>query len=178
MNASPLVIAALLVVAGCGHKRSAPGAAPLSIRERQTTLADGVRITATRWDDTVLDLTVAAARPSEREALRDRLQQRHAALTYTVVVELADRPHDRDVLATPEAWWFRAGSQAPERVDLIAIDRFPAGDGRAHLRLAFRVGFPSAAAKTDTLRVGSAAKTKSRHELGRHVATRGAALRW
>lgn len=169
---------ALLVAAGCGHSHSAPGAAPLSIRERHTTIGDGVRITATRWDETVIDLTVAEARPSEREALRARLQRRHDALTYTVVVELADRPRDRDVLARPEAWWFRAGKHKPEHVEVIAIDRFPAGDGRAHLRLGFRVAFPSTASQTDTLHVGSAAKAKSRHELGRHVATHGVALRW
>jgi hypothetical protein len=172
------VVAALLLASACGHSRSAPGAAPLSMREREATVADGVRISATRWDDTVIALAVAGAPASERDALRARLERRHRALTYTVVVELADRPLDRDALASPDAWWFRAGDEAPVHTDVIAIDRFPAGDGRAHLRLAFRISFARTASRDDTLRVGSAAKVAKRHELGRRVATHGVALRW
>lgn len=178
MTRVAVLAAAVALGSACSHTRSAPGAAPLSIRERQATIADGVRISATRWDDTVVDLTVAEAPAAERDALRARLERRLGALTYTVVVELADRPLDRDALASPDAWWFRAGEQAPARVDVIAIDRFPAGDGRAHLRLAFRVAFASAASHDTPLFVGSAAKGAKRHELGRRVAVHGAALRW
>ncbi len=176
----------ILLLAGvastsCTHSRRPPaGASPLSSRERSVVAADGVVITATQWDETMIELSAAQAPGPDRAALRERLQARYGAagLAFTVVIELADRPLDADVLAEPTAWWFRSGDVPASRVELIAIDRYPTGDGRAHLRLGFDVQFAPRSDIGTTLRVGSKAAVSRRAELGAGVARRGVRLRW
>jgi hypothetical protein len=173
-------LGAIALLLACSHSHAPPGASPQSARERRVVVADGVVVTATRWDETLVDLTTAAAPGPDRAAMRERLRARHTAQgpSFTVVIELADRPLDDDVLLDPDGWWFRCGGREASHVELVAIDRFPAGDGRAHVRLGFDVGFAKGVAQGQTLEVGSTAAASRRPELGRSVARRGVALRW
>lgn len=176
-------VAVLLLAAasaGCAHSHAPPGASPISSRERRVVVADGVIVTATRWDDTLVELAAAEVPGRDRAATRDRLRARHAGpgVSFTVVVELADRPRDADVLLEPDAWWFRSGDATAARVELVAVDRYPTGDGRAHVRMGFDVTFAQEAEVGKTLRVGAKAAVSRRTELGRSVARRGVALRW
>lgn len=169
-----------LVAVGCAHSHAPPGASPMSARERRSVIADGVVVTATRWDDTLVELAAAEVAGPDRATARERLRERHTVdtVSFTVVVELADRPRDGDVLLAADTWWFRCGGEAPTDVDLVAVDRFPTGDGRAHVRLGFDVRFPERAGGGRTLRLGSKAALAKRPELGRTIARRGVALRW
>lgn len=182
LRAGGLLANVLLLAGGavaCAHSHATPGAAPISTRERRAVIGDGAVVTATRWDDTLVELTVAEVPGPGGAALRERLRARHrAGASFTVVVELADRPLDGDVLADGDAWWFRCGELRPTRVELVAVDRHPTGDGRAHVRMGFDVGFAAAKGGCNTLQVGSAAARSRRPELGRHVARHGAPLRW
>jgi hypothetical protein len=180
MRRALFVLAVATFAIACSHRHAAPGASPLSSRERTVVAADGVVVTATRWDDTLVELTTALVPGPERTATRDRLRARHAAggPSFTVVVELSDRPLDKDVLLEPGAWWFRCNGSKATRTELVAIDRYPTGDGRAHVRLAFDVGFAKSVATAGRLEVGSTAAVARRPELGRNLARRGVSLRW
>jgi hypothetical protein len=181
---TPMLRLCLLVVAvlasACSHRAAPPGASPLSARERRVVVAHGVDVTAPRWADTLVELTTALVPGPDRAATRERLRARHrdAGPSFTVVIELADRPLDDDVLLEQGAWWFRCGGEKATTVDLVAIDRFPTGDGRAHARLAFDVGFAKSVAPAARLELGSTAAVSRRPELGRTIARRGVALRW
>lgn len=180
MHRATLTFAIALVATACSHSHAAPGASPISARERRVVVADGVVVTATRWDDTLVQLTTALVPGPERSATRDRLRARHAegGPSFTVVIELADRPLDGDVLIERDGWWFRCGGAKATSVELVAIDRYPTGDGRAHVRLAFDVGFAKGVATGQRLDIGSTAAVSRRPELGRSIARRGVALRW
>lgn len=201
-RAATLLTSMLLL--GCAHARPPAGASGESARERSLQLADGVRVTATRWDTTLVAMAAAEhdeAVPGDDEAgVRERLAARWTgdATAFTVLLEIAARSDDRASLADPASWWFRlvpgrdrhggAGGQAPESVEVIAIDRFPAQGGGAHHRVALQVRFKGGHEGPLTLRVGPAsvrtgAATRShaavrREPLGRPLARKGAALRW
>ncbi|MBL8942338.1 MAG: hypothetical protein JNK45_04275 [Myxococcales bacterium] len=173
------VALALLGVVGCAAAHAPPGASPVSARERRVVVADGVVVTATRWDATLVDLAAAAAPGPDRKDIRARLCARHCdGASFTVVVEIADRPRDGDVLLDPDTWWFQADGEAPTQVELVAIDRYPTGDGRAHVRMGFDVRFAPTGAAARSLRLGSKAAVSRRAELGGSIARRGVELRW
>lgn len=176
----PVVVAlALAGLIGCAATRPPPGASPVSARERRVVAADGVVVTATRWDETLVDLAAAGAPGPDRKDVRARLCALHCdGPSFTVVVEVADRPRDGDVLLDPDSWWFQADGEPPTQVDVIAIDRYPTGDGRAHVRMGFDVRFAPTAAAARSLRLGSKAAVSRRAELGGTVARRGVELRW
>jgi hypothetical protein len=175
-----LALGALLALEpSCARIHAPPGAAPVSSRERRVVVGDGVVVTATRWDETLVALAAAEAPGPDRNDLQARLCARHCAgASFTVVIELADRPHDGDVLLDPDTWWFRADGKAPTQVELVAIDRYPTGDGRAHVRLGFEVRFAEPGGAGRSLRLGSNAAVSRRTELGVDVARRGVELRW
>ncbi len=177
---SAVVVAlALFGVTGCAATHAPPGASPVSARERRVVVGDGVVVTATRWDATLVDLAAAGAPGPDRKDVRTRLCTRHCdGVSFTVVVEVADRPRDGDVLLDPDTWWFRADGKAPTQVEVIAVDRYPTGDGRAHVRVGFDVRFAPTGAPARSLRLGSKAALSRRAELGGSVARHGVELRW
>ncbi len=193
-----------LCLLGCAHARAPAGASGESARERSLQLADGVRVTATRWDATLVAMAAAERDEADPGADASDLRERLAArltgtyTAFTVLLEIAARPDDRAALADPAAWWFRlapargrqgeAGAQAPESVEVIAIDRYPTPGGGAHHRVALQVRFAGRHDGPLTLRVGpasvrSGASARSRggsrrEPLGRPLARHGATLRW
>lgn len=195
------LVGLVLVAGACGHARAPAGANLESARERHLLVADGVRVHATRWDATLVELAAAnvddgaAAKADDDDGVRAqtqaRLRARHvsAGPSFTVVVELAQRPHDGGKLADPATWWFglRARERGrchatefvrPREVELVAIDRHPTQNGDADLRLSFDVTFAGKPGRDACLVVGNAATLGRRTLLGRHVARHGAALRW
>lgn len=182
---------------GCAHRRSRIADIEPE-RERSVVLADGVSVRATLWDRLLVDRAAedddAAAtevgRLRKRERV-DRLQARYAeGVVFTVLLELAHREGADDPLADPSTWWFhlQRGGQTVEAkgVEVLAVDRFPAGTTRAggvpsvHLRIALRVAFDATASDDGPvlLRLGSRAKDKRRFALGPLLARHGSMLRW
>lgn len=136
-----LLALAWLGVLGCAHGSKLAEVEPE--RERTVVLADGVSVRATLWDRLLVVRTAEEpdrGTPSSAEVRRertDRLQSRYTdGVVFTVLLELAHRPeHDDDPLADPKSWWFhldRGGQTVTaSEVDVLAIDRFPAGAVRA-----------------------------------------------
>jgi len=195
-----LAVALFAVALGsaCAHRRS-PDADFEEDRERSVTLASDVTVRATLWDRELVErAATAAGMPKSSPALAGRLHARYAdGVVFTVLLELGHRLPQGDPLADPASWWFALatnGRTIPARdVDVLAIDRFPTGGDRVHLRIALRVGF--AVTHEDEpveLRIGTraherrtsgrgsrtTAQTSRRLALGPLVASRGAALRW
>jgi hypothetical protein len=181
-GAIAVLVAALAL--GCGHARPTAGASPQHQRERRVVLGEGVLVEATRWDATLVESAASEIERADRQALRDRLRARYVegVTAFTVVVELRDRPGGTQGLDRPEAWWFeiREGSRHDRaaRVELVAVDRFPAGTGRAHLRIALDVTFTGHRDGEVDLHVGTVRPAGRRAELGATLAQRGALLHW
>jgi hypothetical protein len=184
LRAIAVVVALASVLVGCSHARPTAGASPQHQRERRVTLGEGVLVEATRWDSTLVESAAAEQDRGEREALRARLRGRYldGKTAFTVVLELRDRPGGTQGLEQPEAWWFelREGDRRTKdaRVELVAVDRFPAGTGRAHLRIALEVTFDGRRDDAVDLHVGTVRPKGRRAELGAMMAQRGATLHW
>lgn len=194
--ARTLALLGVVLGSGCAHRRASDRAFEED-RERTVTLASDVTVRATLWDRELVERTVAATDvPKRRSALADRLRARYdEGVVFTVLLELGHRAPQDDPLADPSTWWFALadGSRTIEArdVDVLAVDRFPTGGDRVHLRIALRVAFPSTDDDASVvLRVGNRAheqrraggraapRTSRRLALGPVLARRGAALRW
>jgi hypothetical protein len=182
--ARTLLLASTLV-GGCSHVHASWGASPQHRRERRAVLGEGVLVEATRWDAMLIESAASEAEHGDRQSLRDRLRKRYLerVTAFTVVLELRDRPGGLQGLERPEAWWFELGRGSTRtraaKIEPLAIDRFPAGNGRAHLRIAFDVTFAGRREGELELRVGAVrAKGRKRAELGPALARRGARFRW
>ncbi len=184
MRTIALGLLACVVSAGCGHTRPTAGASPQHQRERRAVLGEGVLLEATRWDATLVESAAAESEQTDRSGLRERLRARYVdgKTAFTVVLELRDRPGGAQGLDAPDAWWFelRQGGRRVRaaKVELVAIDRFPADSGRAHLRVAMDVAFDGRREGELDLHVGTVRTAGRRAELGRWTASHGALLHW
>ncbi|MBC8074253.1 MAG: hypothetical protein IAG13_38390 [Deltaproteobacteria bacterium] len=170
---------------GCSHTHASWGASPQHRRERRAVIGEGVLVEATRWDAGMVESAAAEHEHADRKQLLARLRGRYldGVTAFTVVLELRDRPGGTQGLERPESWWFEVGDghsrSRAAAVELLAVDRFPAANGRAHLRIALDVSFVGRREGELDLRVGlNRPKGRKRAELGPALARRGALLRW
>ena len=175
---------------------------------REARPASNLRVVATLWDPALIEADDRPRRKAEAqaavyeptqqiEARHSRWTERyvHAGTTFTVVVELANRPRlrrgDEDLLVDPESWTFSLdrGEQrtlTPRKVAVQAIDRFPSRAGGYHYRIAFAVTFPGplhgglSGVEPSRLRlyVRPSEHTPRRAGYGRVASRRGFQLTW
>ena len=177
-----------LWLCACAQARAPLGADPEKKRTRRLRMSDDVTVVATRWDAALVEATIAELPKDDRNAKRQRLNERYVKdrTSFTVQLELGNLeagPHDMTGLADPKNWWFRLRSPGrsldPALVEILAIDRFPGTGGRGHLRIAMLVTFEHTdQRRTETLRVGTRAKFGKRPMLGVKARDEGLALRW
>jgi len=142
---------------------------------RRVRPAHNVDVVATLWDPAMLVAEAQATGTPTTAGLledagdaRDRLERWRTQYledqtTFTVVLELANRPgppartkrhtdveaHADDPLVLPKSWSFTLDRGAeegiePRRVEVQAVDRFPTRAGGYHYRIAYAVHFAGA----------------------------------
>lgn len=189
------LLALAIVAVGCGGtSETLVSPDEVTATERAATrsrvVADGVEVRATMWTPGLVQVaasTVPGPAKAKVDARRRWMERYVAGPAFTVVVDIARRrpdPPRADVkISDPKYWSFALGesSTPPDRVDLVAIDRFPTEGGGHHERLVFELHFPQKSSPTApevALHIRCDAPEAWRKALGRTIARRGVRLRW